>query len=111
MWLTVREPDRAARRVEVGLGAFSVGRSADCDLVLVDPKASRRHAVIEGRADGSFTLRDLASANGTRVDGQKIAAMIDGSGLSPEAASSVAFRIMKAAATGTKLLTTRLTKF
>jgi hypothetical protein len=44
------------------------------------------------------------------MDSRKMAAMIDGSGLSPPAASSVAFRTMNAAATGTKLFNTRLTK-
>jgi hypothetical protein len=77
MWLTVREPDAAERCVEVGAGAFSVGRGGDCDLVLADAQASRRHALIEGRPDGSFSVRDLASTNGTVVNGRKIAAPVD----------------------------------
>ena len=77
MWLTVREPGGPERRVEVGPGSFSVGRGDDCDLVLADLKASRRHALIEGRPDGSFTVRDLASTNGTVVNGRRIAATVD----------------------------------
>jgi pSer/pThr/pTyr-binding forkhead associated (FHA) protein len=76
MWLTVREPGAAERRVEVGPGAFSVGRGDECDLVLADVKASRQHALIEGHTDGSFTVRDLASTNGTVVDGRRIAAAV-----------------------------------
>jgi FHA domain len=76
MWLTVREPGAAERRVEVGPGPFSVGRGDECDLVLADVKASRRHALIEGHSDGSFTVRDLASTNGTVVDGRRIAAAV-----------------------------------
>lgn len=77
MWLTVDEPGAPERRVEVGAGAFSVGRAGDCDLVLADLRASRRHAVIERRTDGRVTVRDLASSNGTAVNGQKIAAAVD----------------------------------
>jgi pSer/pThr/pTyr-binding forkhead associated (FHA) protein len=77
MWLTVHEPEGPDRRVEVDGGAFSVGRGTDCDLVLADVEASRRHALIERRTDGSFTLRDLASTNGTAVDGRRIAATVD----------------------------------
>jgi pSer/pThr/pTyr-binding forkhead associated (FHA) protein len=77
MWLTVHDPDGRERRVEVGAEAFSVGRGAECDLVLADGKASRRHALIERRPDGGFTLRDLASTNGTAVNGQTIAATVE----------------------------------
>jgi len=77
MWLTVHEPDGTERRVEVSAGTFSVGRSGECDLVLADAKASRRHAVIEAQTDGRFTLRDLASANGTAVDGQRIISAVE----------------------------------
>jgi hypothetical protein len=72
MRLTVREPGGAERRVEVGPGVFSVGRGTDCDLVLADVKASRRHALIEGHPDGSYTVRDLESTNGTVIDGRRI---------------------------------------
>lgn len=47
--------------------SVTVGRSRDCDIVLDDPAASRRHAVVHV-ADG-LTIEDLASHNGTRVRG------------------------------------------
>ena len=47
------------------------GRSRDCDCVLTEPTVSRRHA--ELRHDGShWLLRDLASLNGTRVNGLRL---------------------------------------
>jgi hypothetical protein len=45
-----------------------IGRHYDCDVVLTDPSVSRRHARIVFR-DGSWILQDLASTNGTKVNG------------------------------------------
>jgi len=46
-------------------GALIIGRDAACDLVIPDPKASRRHARLESRRD-KFVLIDQ-SVNGTYV--------------------------------------------
>ena len=46
----------------------TVGRDPSSDLVLNDPKCSRRHAVIEAGAEG-ITIRDSGSANGVFVNG------------------------------------------
>lgn len=48
----------------------TIGRDPSSDLVLNDPKCSRRHAVIESSADG-ITVRDSGSANGIFVNGRK----------------------------------------
>src|SRR6185436_1591515 len=48
-----------------GPGELSFGRDADCDVVVADRKASRRHARIERRRD-KFVLSDQSS-NGTWV--------------------------------------------
>ncbi len=48
----------------------TVGRDPSSDLVLNDPKCSRRHAVIEAGPDG-VTVRDSGSANGVFVNGKK----------------------------------------
>jgi len=45
-----------------------IGRQADCDLVLADERASRRHAGVESR-DGGHVVVELGSMNGTRVNG------------------------------------------
>jgi len=43
----------------------------DCDVNLIDPEVSRRHATI--RADGgSFAIEDLGSTNGTFVNDERI---------------------------------------
>ena len=45
-----------------------IGRRDDADLVIGDDAVSRRHATIRVEGEGAV-LRDLASANGTFVDG------------------------------------------
>jgi transcriptional regulator with PAS, ATPase and Fis domain len=47
--------------------SVSVGRAHDCDIVLNDPAASRRHAVVH--VAGGLFIEDLESHNGTRVRG------------------------------------------
>lgn len=49
-----------------------LGRDGDCDVVLDDDKASRRHATVTPRADGTIEVEDLGSTNGTYVGGQRI---------------------------------------
>jgi pSer/pThr/pTyr-binding forkhead associated (FHA) protein len=48
-----------------------IGRAADCDVVIQDLKASRRHCQLTRKEDG-FLLEDLGSRNGTLVNGVKI---------------------------------------
>jgi pSer/pThr/pTyr-binding forkhead associated (FHA) protein len=50
-----------------------IGRSSDCDIVVLDPKrrVSRKHAVIRHQ-NGTIFLKDLDSLNGTYVNGTKI---------------------------------------
>jgi general secretion pathway protein E len=50
---------------------YTFGRGPGNDIVLVDPDASRSHAVFE-RVSGAFFIRDLGSRNGTKLNGQKI---------------------------------------
>jgi hypothetical protein len=59
------------RRLIVPPGGGTIGRSRDCDVVLDDAGASRRHAEIRPRADG-WELQDLDSTNGVRVNGRAI---------------------------------------
>jgi hypothetical protein len=59
------------RRLIVPPGGGTIGRSRDCDVVLEDAGASRRHAEIRPRADG-WELQDLDSTNGVRVNGRAI---------------------------------------
>jgi sigma-B regulation protein RsbU (phosphoserine phosphatase) len=57
------------RRIAVGDG-IAIGRSSQCQLVLPDGAASRRHLEITP-CDGGFTCRDLGSRNGVKVNGEK----------------------------------------
>ena len=45
-----------------------LGRQADCDVLLTEGHASRRHAKLMLEADGAW-LEDLGSANGTFING------------------------------------------
>jgi hypothetical protein len=59
------------RRLIVPPGGGTIGRSRDCDVVLEDAGASRRHAELRPYADG-WELQDLDSTNGVRVNGRAI---------------------------------------
>jgi hypothetical protein len=50
---------------------FSIGRDAGCDLAIADMTVSRMHARLERTPDG-WVLTDLASTNGTRVNGWRV---------------------------------------
>jgi pSer/pThr/pTyr-binding forkhead associated (FHA) protein len=58
-------------RVRLAEEPLAIGRLPDCDVVLVDPNVSRRHA--ELRRDGTtVVVVDLGSTNGTRVNGATV---------------------------------------
>jgi hypothetical protein len=71
--LTVHFPSRPARVVLLPEGReIAVGRDPDCDVVLDDDRVSRRHASLV--SDGTaWSITDLASKNGTLVDGVPVA--------------------------------------
>jgi len=50
---------------------FTVGRDPGNDIILRDPKVSRHHAEIVFER-GFFVLHDLASANGTYINGKRV---------------------------------------
>jgi len=52
-----------------------VGRDADCDQVLESSLVSRRHARFQFQA-GQILLEDLASANGTYVNGRRVEGVV-----------------------------------
>ena len=68
--VVVRE-DGGERMVALSSDTVTIGRLADCDVVLKDKGASRKHAQLRLR-DGTWTLTDLGSTNGTRLNGQTI---------------------------------------
>jgi hypothetical protein len=60
------------RRIALGEIPLTIGRLPDNDIVVADPKASRKHAEIRPAGNG-FLLVDLQSTNGTRVNGATVA--------------------------------------
>ena len=76
----LREPDprRANARLRIGaraelLGSSGavLGRSREADIVLDDANVSRKHAEVRP-SGGSWTVRDLGSTNGVKVNGRRI---------------------------------------
>lgn len=69
--LSIRNGEDAVRTVRWESSRLEVGRSSDCDIVLADPRVSRKHAEFEADAEG-YRVRDLESINFTFVNGEKI---------------------------------------
>ena len=64
---------RGKRRFKLADKPISIGRADDNTLVLKDDRASRHHCVIE-QAGESWTVRDLDSRNGTKLNDEAITA-------------------------------------
>ena len=60
------------KRHAIAPGGALIGRSRDCDIVLQDSNVSRRHAEIRPGPQGRWTVADLGSTNGVRVNGRDI---------------------------------------
>lgn len=52
-------------------GVYLIGRKG-ADIVLDDEKVSRKHAEIGLYGPGAYVLRDLASTNGTLLNGRRV---------------------------------------
>ncbi len=73
--LMIYAPNRAPYRYAVARGAISIGRSPKSgnDIVVeTDGQISKKHARIEMDKDGQFTIYDMDSTNGTRVNGRRV---------------------------------------
>lgn len=63
----IAEPAIALR----GPRTWLIGRSRCCDVTLLDPAISRRHALLSFRG-GRCSVRDLGSTNGVHVNGDPV---------------------------------------
>lgn len=69
--LLVTEGPLKGRRFAVPDGGLRLGRSSTCEISIPDPALSRTHCLAEVRDDGLW-VTDLASANGTFVNGEQL---------------------------------------
>ena len=70
--VTVIEGYMKGRSFDVtGIGTYTIGRK-ECDIVLEDEKVSRKHASIVIIQQGKYAVQDLASRNGTFVNGVRL---------------------------------------
>jgi phage tail-like protein len=72
MQLRVTGPDEFSQTLLLPVGMITIGRQAGNSLVLESQLISRKHAQIETTAGGS-QVTDLGSANGTLVNGERLA--------------------------------------
>jgi hypothetical protein len=61
------------RRMLIGTAGATIGRSRECDIVIDDANVSRRHAEVRPGSHG-WTIADLGSTNGVRVNGRPVGA-------------------------------------
>ena len=64
---------RAVDRADLLVGRQDETRDIHPEIPVADPGASRRHAKFVLDPDGGVALQDLASTNGTQVNGQDVA--------------------------------------
>jgi hypothetical protein len=61
------------KRMPLGPHGGVIGRSRECDIVLADSNVSRRHAELRPDGRDGWTLTDLGSTNGVKVNGRPVA--------------------------------------
>ncbi|MCX7624739.1 MAG: SpoIIE family protein phosphatase [Candidatus Sumerlaeaceae bacterium] len=59
----------------LGTGAVTIGRSASCEVQVIDKRVSRHHAVIQPQRHG-YVIEDLGSKNGTLVNNKPLVGRI-----------------------------------
>jgi hypothetical protein len=70
--VTVVEGDQKGTSFDItGIGTYTIGRK-ECDIVLDDEKVSRKHASVVIIREEQYAVQDLASRNGTFVNGIRL---------------------------------------
>ena len=70
--LMITNGELAGRRFAVGEGGLRLGRSSSNDIHLTDEQLSRNHCLFETVGDSDIRVTDLASANGTYLNGRPL---------------------------------------
>ncbi len=72
-WIVALNGNHRGQDFRLHTGKNVIGTAADCDIVLTDPYLSAKHAVIRhDPTDGSFTIIDLDSTNGTYLNDKRL---------------------------------------
>jgi len=72
-------PNGTEREIELDGAPLTIGRASDNGLVIHDTRVSRHHARLQARR-GALVFTDLASTNGSRVNGSRVAEVALGEG-------------------------------
>jgi hypothetical protein len=70
--IVLLEEGHEARTYQLHKQSVAIGRLPECDIVISDPGASRRHATITREEGGEYVLTDLGSTNGTIVNEEPV---------------------------------------
>jgi pSer/pThr/pTyr-binding forkhead associated (FHA) protein len=71
--LLVQNGDFAGLRYPLAAEETLIGRNPTTDITLVDDGISREHTMILfDEVDDSYTIEDLQSTNGTKVNGKRV---------------------------------------
>ena len=77
--ILIRQRQQETRRIRLYKLETMIGRTPDCEIQLIDPRVSRKHACIIFN-DGAYSLQDLGAINNVFINGEKInrVALYDG---------------------------------
>jgi pSer/pThr/pTyr-binding forkhead associated (FHA) protein len=71
--LVLCDGDFAGVEYELAAEETLIGRNPTTDVTLLDESISREHAIVARDAEtGVYTIEDLQSTNGTRVNGKRV---------------------------------------
>ena len=71
--LTYLSGNQVGRRIMLADDRITLGRSPEATILLSDPLASRLHLAVDfNPEDGSYSIRDLGSSNGTFLNGTPV---------------------------------------
>lgn len=73
--LVIRSGSKAGQSFRLSRPMLTVGRGIESDVIINDASISRRHVQFSRKSDGDY-IHDLASRNGTKVNGEAVTAPI-----------------------------------